>query len=327
METKTCTKCGLTKYIENFSINIKTGKHRSICRDCVSSYNKKYRREKQKIVLSEAVLVSNKNKELSLYCLKFCSNCNELKTLDDFYIYNNKPQSNCIECTKARSRRSKPKTLKPPKIKKICVSCGKELKTGKLFCSRSCASIAQHNSPKLEVTCSVCGISILRKRSHALREIKRVFCSNECKNRFYEEEGNTELICEWCGKSFKVKSYMVGKRRFCSDVCTLEWRHTQIGELHPCWTGGTDEEQKERTKAEVKEWKKLVLKRDRFTCQDCGERGGKLEVHHIFRWKHHPELRTDLDNGITLCKTCHAKYTRLERKEDARARNELKKAA
>jgi hypothetical protein len=54
-------------------------------------------------------------------------------------------------------------------------------------------------------------------------------------------------------------------------------------------------------------WRKEVYKRDNFTCQHCGQIGGKLNAHHIKDAKHYPELILILENGITLCYECHKK--------------------
>lgn len=51
----------------------------------------------------------------------------------------------------------------------------------------------------------------------------------------------------------------------------------------------------------------LVMERDRHTCQDCGQVGGSLLVHHIRLQKYHPHLRYDVGNGVTLCGPCHDK--------------------
>ena len=47
------------------------------------------------------------------------------------------------------------------------------------------------------------------------------------------------------------------------------------------------------------------MERDNWTCQICGQRIGRLEVHHIIKRK---EVRVDTDdNLVTLCKKCHGK--------------------
>ena len=61
-----------------------------------------------------------------------------------------------------------------------------------------------------------------------------------------------------------------------------------------------------RTDIRVKRWRDKVISRDKV-CRCCG--GDKhLDAHHIFSWKDYPNLRVDVDNGITLCRFCHHKY-------------------
>ena len=53
-------------------------------------------------------------------------------------------------------------------------------------------------------------------------------------------------------------------------------------------------------------WRKEVYKRDGYVCQVCGAKG-EIKAHHILSWKDYPELRFELENGITLCYDCHKK--------------------
>jgi len=55
-----------------------------------------------------------------------------------------------------------------------------------------------------------------------------------------------------------------------------------------------------------KSWRTSVFNRDNSTCQECESRE-ELEAHHIKSWKNFPELRYEVDNGITLCSSCHYK--------------------
>lgn len=61
-----------------------------------------------------------------------------------------------------------------------------------------------------------------------------------------------------------------------------------------------------RDSAEYHEFENAVLKRDQYTCQACGAHTG-LQVHHIKSYKDYPKMRTDVNNGITLCQKCHIK--------------------
>lgn len=60
---------------------------------------------------------------------------------------------------------------------------------------------------------------------------------------------------------------------------------------------------------EYKEWRSKVFERDNFTCQQCGSKE-KLEAHHKEQYVLNANKRLDIDNGITLCKTCHGKIPR-----------------
>ena len=79
-----------------------------------------------------------------------------------------------------------------------------------------------------------------------------------------------------------------------------------MGSKNPFWRGGVSEQNHRlRNSVEYKLWRGKVFKRDNYTCQECGARGGRIEADHLKSWKHHPEFRFDVSNGKTLCKKCH----------------------
>lgn len=55
---------------------------------------------------------------------------------------------------------------------------------------------------------------------------------------------------------------------------------------------------------QYKKWRIRVFKRDGFACKKCGSKN-KIQAHHIRTWEKYPQLRFDINNGITLCKLCH----------------------
>lgn len=76
--------------------------------------------------------------------------------------------------------------------------------------------------------------------------------------------------------------------------------------------------QESRDTTQYYEWQGAVLKRDNYTCQHCGISENELpktisivdsylHCHHIKSWVEYPEFRYEINNGMTLCSTCHRK--------------------
>lgn len=82
-------------------------------------------------------------------------------------------------------------------------------------------------------------------------------------------------------------------------------RGSYLGKDNPNWKGGHTPNP-ERNRYPAKMWSKQVRERDNHTCVECGATE-RLHAHHIKRWKDYPELRYDLENGVTLCYQCHEK--------------------
>lgn len=54
----------------------------------------------------------------------------------------------------------------------------------------------------------------------------------------------------------------------------------------------------------VAAWRLSVLARDNYECTQCGSMEN-LHAHHIVRWVDAPSMRLVLENGRTLCESCH----------------------
>jgi len=134
-------------------------------------------------------------------------------------------------------------------------------------------------------------------------------------------------ICEICKKEFK-QGYNVSDEkwktiRFCSYKCrrySEETRRksskmrkdsltTPRKERHWNWKGGvTPEHNKLRGSLEYIIWRNSVYKRDNWTCRICGKhcKNGDIIAHHLKKFADFPELRFILENGLTICRNCHA---------------------
>ena len=127
-------------------------------------------------------------------------------------------------------------------------------------------------------------------------------------------------LCETCGEPIRtcMSRVLAGKAIFCSKhrydgmKNLIPWNKGTKGIMPIPWNKGMrtakhpkDKEYQEyRLCSEYMDWRKKCLKRDLRLCQLCGTKK-KAEVHHIKSYKDYPEERISIDNGITLCRSCH----------------------
>lgn len=153
---------------------------------------------------------------------------------------------------------------------------------------------------QIDRTCLQCGVSFKRKLSEVIR-FGGKFCSRKCR-----DTGRTVVItvkCQTCGQEdSNTAKYWDINRKYCSRTCA-----TLSGENNPNWKGGiTPENMKIRHSDEYKLWRTAVFQRDKFQCQMCGgTKSGSLHANHIKRFCDYPDLRFEINNGITLCNYCH----------------------
>lgn len=151
-------------------------------------------------------------------------------------------------------------------------------------------------------------------------------------------------LCPDCGAEKYVQKHLVKKNRRCRSCqykafALDEARNRKIGDTlrrkyqedvefkrrvaaakvvksgdsHWNWKGGiTPLTQRTRTSEESNAWKLAVLHRDNYTCRICGSKE-QLHAHHINSWAEFPEDRFILENGLTLCSSCHEQYHRYEK--------------
>lgn len=101
-------------------------------------------------------------------------------------------------------------------------------------------------------------------------------------------------LCKDCGK--KLVNYA-------AIFCKL---HVKKGSRSPSWKGGVSTANHIiRNSIEYRLWRIAVFTRDDYTCQKCNIKGGELNADHIKPFSLYPELRLAIDNGRTLCVSCH----------------------
>ena len=114
------------------------------------------------------------------------------------------------------------------------------------------------------------------------------------------------------------ESWNKGKKGYYKH--TEEWKKERSlamsGSSHPLWIEDRTRLKRHRHKmydSAYRYWMRSVKNRDDWKCKisnkDCH---GILEAHHILNWIDYPELRYQVNNGITLC---HAHHPRGRAKE------------
>lgn len=113
------------------------------------------------------------------------------------------------------------------------------------------------------------------------------------------------------GKHHTEETKMVLSRAHIADP-----KFKREGEEHWNWQGGIScANHQARNTQDLKSWRRAVYQRDNYTCQRCGVKGTRkhrLEAHHIKAFAQYPDLRFEVNNGITFCKDDHKyEHTRL----------------
>ena len=87
-------------------------------------------------------------------------------------------------------------------------------------------------------------------------------------------------------------------------------KHTK--EKHWNWQGGITTNNRElRRSKKYNYWRKAVYKRDKWTCTICNVKQRHPIAHHLKSFNEYPELRFEVSNGITVCRSCHKKIHKL----------------
>lgn len=163
----------------------------------------------------------------------------------------------------------------------------------------------------IRLKCKTCGKDFLVK---AYRKKTAKYCSVKCSQTVFQKGQKATGIPYKKGSIpwTKGKKHTAESKNKMSQALkgrkppkTAFTSERTKGQKNVNWKGGiTLENEKIRKSTEYQEWRKLVFKRDDYKCMACLARG-YINAHHIKPFRQYPELRFDINNGITLCLTCH----------------------
>jgi 5-methylcytosine-specific restriction endonuclease McrA len=147
---------------------------------------------------------------------------------------------------------------------------------------------------------------------NALRKPKSKVLRGSASPFWKPENHITEKIRCKCGCGFLINKYdKRGRKRFWARNHCPKGYFTTIrvkGANNSKWKGGVTLQNEIIRKSKRYElWRSAVYKRDFYTCQECGIKRKDIIAHHIKNFADFPDLRFVIENGITLCRSCHFK--------------------
>ena len=163
--------------------------------------------------------------------------------------------------------------------------------------------------------CQQCGFDKIGDQKRlSFESVKQFFKDNNCE-LLATKYKNTHTLMQYrcdCGNISKIGFHTFQAGHRCKK-CAIE---KNSGENNWNYNPNlTDEDRIDRRKIPgYTQWAKNIYKRDNYTCQKCyktknkNNKYKKIHAHHIEGYAENPNIRLDLNNGITFCSPCHMKF-------------------
>ncbi|GIW70313.1 MAG: hypothetical protein KatS3mg101_1060 [Patescibacteria group bacterium] len=172
--------------------------------------------------------------------------------------------------------------------KQICKECGTYYEgRGMYFCSVKCSGKNEDR---------------IRKHAEAIR-------GRPSWNKGLKGWKSNDALKQWCLNGGKPWNKGLKGIHFSPDTEFKKNDPRITGKNNPNWKGGVSEENRKlRKRKEYIEWRNAVYARDGWACKICKKKlqAGNIVAHHIKSFSNHKDKRLDVDNGVTLCRSCHA---------------------
>lgn len=161
--------------------------------------------------------------------------------------------------------------------------------------------------------CRVCAPQrTASKLRHSIECVRKVFADNGCEllsDEYINGKSKLKYRCR-CGNISYMSMSKARKGHHCA-TCRSKKISEKLTRKHVNPLDSENEFVKTRKYKQYFDWRRKVYEHDDYTCQCCGDRGGRINAHHLRSYAEYPEGRTDIDNGRTLCHDCHKDFHRI----------------
>lgn len=186
-----------------------------------------------------------------------------------------------------------PSELRPKSNKKIvviCNKCGKIREVYRYGYSNLCISCAKKDDKNPMRNPEVA------KKNGDTKKGKKL--SDDCKKKMSENNAmkNSENCRNQHSKSMKIhylnQRWNIQVDNFINGIPIMDFIERPVNGYGVL-------------KKDYDIWRHAVYKRDYHTCRICGKNNCEVQAHHIIPQRINQDLILDVNNGITMCKTCH----------------------
>jgi len=163
--------------------------------------------------------------------------------------------------------------------------------------------------------CKKCGIQKnAQSKKFSYKEVQQYFEDQGCElleTKYINVLTKMKYKCN-CGNISTIRFSFFKNGQRCKK-CAIK---NSTGNLSVCWNPKLSQKDREdkRDYIQYTQWRTDIYKKNNYTCQNCSSRKDdngkykKIHAHHIDGYAENPDLRIDINNGITLCQECHNKF-------------------
>lgn len=163
---------------------------------------------------------------------------------------------------------------------------------------------------KVWAICNMCGFERLIRYDSCLKANGKCNACSQ-KGKHHSDEHKLKISIAVSGKNHP--NYGIHFSEEFKQILSDAHKGKMCGADNPNYNPNLTDEERiyKRDTIQNTQWTLSIKKRDDFICQKCHVRGGNIIAHHIFGYSVYVNARYDIDNGITLCKNCHAEFHHL----------------